>query len=167
MKNKNWSKYTPDEPKHGEGFMYLQDEEGNDWYDSYPKFKKKYKFRYDTETGVITSVSENAGLMYVCGFSVADTDTLPDGFDIFGGWIYNGKKIIPNVEHLQKNAELQRGNLSSEAESRIKLLERAARLGIATDAEKSSLDAWELYSIALSRVDTSTAPDVKWPVMPQ
>jgi len=167
VKNKNWSKYTPDEPKHGEGFMYLQDEEGNDWYDSYPKFKKKYKFRYDTETGVITSVSENAGLMYVCGFSVADTDTLPDGFDVLGGWIYTGKKIIPNAEYLLKIAELQQGNLSAEAENRIKLLERVVRLGVATDAEKSSLQAWELYSIALSRLDISSAPNIEWPQVPQ
>lgn len=167
MKNKNWIQYVPDEPKHGTGIMYLQDEEGNDWYDAYPNFKKKYKFTYETETGVIRSVSEEAGMLYVCGYSVADINALPVGFDIYGGWIYNGKKIIPNAEYLLKNAELLRNNLLAEAESRIKLLERVVRLGVATDAEKSSLEAWELYSIALSRLDISSAPDIDWPQVPQ
>ncbi|SRR5471030_321049 len=167
MKNKNWIQYVPDEPKHGAGIMYLQDEEGNDWYDSYLKFKKKYKFTYETDTGIIRSVSEEAGMLYVSGLSVSDTDDLPVGFDIFGNWKYTGDNICPNVVALIKNAEVQRSNLLAEAERRITLLERAMRLGVASNAERNTLDALELYTITLSRLDISSAPAISWPAVPE
>ncbi|MGP0904944.1 tail fiber assembly protein, partial [Serratia sp. CY76391] len=43
--------------------------------------------------------------------------------------------------------------LLSEAEDVIRPLERAVKLDMATDAEKAKLDAWERYSVELSRVD--------------
>ncbi|EFO4657795.1 tail fiber assembly protein [Escherichia coli] len=37
---------------------------------------------------------------------------------------------------------------------------------IATEVETSLLEAWKKYRVLLNRVDTSTAPDVEWPVIP-
>ncbi|ECE9311392.1 tail fiber assembly protein, partial [Salmonella enterica subsp. enterica serovar Napoli] len=50
------------------------------------------------------------------------------------------------------------------AESVIAPLARAVKLGIATDEEQKRLEAWELYSVMVNRVDTS-APD--WPDIPR
>ncbi|MCV5366214.1 tail fiber assembly protein, partial [Escherichia coli] len=54
--------------------------------------------------------------------------------------------------------------LLSEAESVILPLERAVRLNMATGEERSRLDAWERYSVLVSRVDPSNP---EWPDMPQ
>ncbi|EEJ3839738.1 tail fiber assembly protein, partial [Salmonella enterica subsp. enterica serovar Apapa] len=43
-------------------------------------------------------------------------------------------------------------------------LARAVKLGIATDEERQRLEAWEQYSVLVSRVDTSE-PD--WPDIPR
>ncbi|WP_420911220.1 tail fiber assembly protein [Xenorhabdus bovienii] len=43
----------------------------------------------------------------------------------------------------------------------------AVDLDIATVAEKSALAEWRKYRVLLSRVDCSTAPDVKWPEQPK
>ncbi|MBS9319192.1 tail fiber assembly protein [Escherichia coli] len=51
---------------------------------------------------------------------------------------------------LTKKAALQ-----EEAESIITLLERTIRLNMAEDNEQEQLEAWERYSVELSRVDTS------------
>ncbi|EJR7187300.1 tail fiber assembly protein, partial [Salmonella enterica] len=50
-----------------------------------------------------------------------------------------------------------------EAESVIAPLARAVKLKMATDEEIKRLEAWELYSVLVSRVDTSK-PD--WPDVP-
>ncbi|EGY0998100.1 tail fiber assembly protein, partial [Salmonella enterica subsp. enterica serovar Braenderup] len=52
----------------------------------------------------------------------------------------------------------------AEAESAIAPLARAVKLKIATDEEFKRLEAWELYSVMVNRVDTS-APD--WPDIPR
>ncbi|EBV7059232.1 hypothetical protein DRU22_25890, partial [Salmonella enterica subsp. enterica serovar Java] len=49
------------------------------------------------------------------------------------------------------------------AESAIAPLARAVKLKIATDEEIKRLEAWELYSVMVNRVDTAS-PD--WPEQP-
>ncbi|ECY0608088.1 tail fiber assembly protein, partial [Salmonella enterica subsp. enterica serovar Cerro] len=60
-------------------------------------------------------------------------------------------------------AEAKKAELLAEAESVIAPLARAVKLNIATDEEIKRLEAWELYSVLVNRVDTSN-PD--WPDKP-
>lgn len=48
----------------------------------------------------------------------------------------------------------------------IGVLQDAVDLDMATDDEKTLLLAWKKYRVLLSRVDTSTAPDIDWPEIP-
>ncbi len=73
-------------------------------------------------------------------------------------------KRIYTADEQQKLAELHKAALLSEAESVILPLERAVRLNMATGEERSRLDAWERYSVLVSRVDPSNP---EWPDMPQ
>ncbi|WP_249518418.1 tail fiber assembly protein, partial [Escherichia coli] len=70
----------------------------------------------------------------------------------------NQKKI------LLQQAELQKAALLSEAESVIQPLERAVRLNMATDEERTRLESWERYSVMVSRVDTAKP---EWPQKPE
>lgn len=54
----------------------------------------------------------------------------------------------------------------SEAEEMILPLQRAVKYDIASDEEKQRLKAWEIYSVKLSRIDTSAAPEIEWPEKP-
>lgn len=63
-------------------------------------------------------------------------------------------------------ADAVKSTLQREAEDAIKPLERAKSLGIATPQELALLTEWEKYSVYLMRVDTSTAPNITWPVKP-
>lgn len=67
-------------------------------------------------------------------------------------------------EELRKKAEAEKVRRLAEAESAIAPLARAVKLKIATDEEIKRLEAWELYSVMVNRVDTS-APD--WPDIPR
>ncbi|AQV42450.1 tail fiber assembly protein [Escherichia coli] len=37
---------------------------------------------------------------------------------------------------------------------------------IATEEETSLLEVWKKYRVLLNRVNTTTAPDIEWPVAP-
>lgn len=63
-------------------------------------------------------------------------------------------------------AEAKLSQLITEADNVIAPLERAVKLDMATDEEKAQLDAWERYSVLLSRINLEDAPDIKWPDKP-
>lgn len=69
-------------------------------------------------------------------------------------------------EQLIAEAEQQKQSLLTEANSAITPFQYAENLGIATDDESASLVDWQKYCVYLNRVDTSTAPDIEWPVKP-
>lgn len=69
-------------------------------------------------------------------------------------------KRIYTADEQQQQAESQKAALLSEAESVIQPLERAVRLNMATDEERTRLEAWERYSVLVSRVDTANP---EWP----
>ena len=69
-------------------------------------------------------------------------------------------------ENAINTAKENKEELSINAESKIAMLSRAVKLGIATKEEKERLNQWEAYSVYLSRVETSNAPDIDWPSLP-
>ncbi|EMV7195741.1 tail fiber assembly protein, partial [Escherichia coli] len=52
------------------------------------------------------------------------------------------------------------------ASEHIAPLQDAVDLEIATEEETSLLAAWKTYRVLLNRVDSSTALDIEWPVIP-
>ncbi|EAB0138178.1 tail fiber assembly protein [Salmonella enterica] len=66
-------------------------------------------------------------------------------------------------EELVAQAEARKAELLAGAESVIAPLARAVKRNIATDEEIQRLEAWELYSVKVSRVNTSKPA---WPEPP-
>ena len=83
-------------------------------------------------------------------------------FDEWDGndWVTNDSLVKENAINTAKE---NKEELSINAESKIAMLSRAVKLGIATKEEKERLNQWEAYSVYLSRVETSNAPDTDWP----
>ncbi|MEI9598042.1 tail fiber assembly protein [Moellerella wisconsensis] len=98
-----------------------------------------------------------------------DTLTLLEPKTEFDKW--NGKKWVTDIEAqkvvLVAQAESEKSQRLNEAEQQILMFERKVRLGMATDEEIEHLKQWEIYSIKLSDIDTSTAPDIEWPEKPE
>ncbi len=67
-------------------------------------------------------------------------------------------------EELIAQAENKKEKLLSEAEFVIAPLARAVKLKIATQDEIKRLEAWEIYSVMVNRVDTSNP---EWPEPPE
>lgn len=83
---------------------------------------------------------------------------------------WNGKEWVIDTEAqqaaLSAEANSEKMQRLNEAEQQIVMLERKVRLGMATDEDTESLKQWEIYSIKVSDIDTSLAPDIEWPEKP-
>lgn len=84
--------------------------------------------------------------------------------------VWNGSNWEIDKEAEQK-AAIDRANSDKalrlqQATDTINPLQDAVDLDMATDEEKAELTAWRKYRVLLTRVDTSTAPDINWPQAP-
>ncbi|KFF79584.1 hypothetical protein IY40_07500 [Serratia marcescens] len=118
------------------------------------------KIAYEKETGSEFVIEELGELNDIYTFKTPTTK-----FDEWDGndWVTNDSLAKENaINTARENKE----ELSINAESKITMLSRAVKLGIATDNEKEKLNQWEAYSVYLSRVEVSNAPDIDWPSIP-
>ncbi|SQD10800.1 phage tail fiber assembly protein [Citrobacter freundii] len=121
-------------------FSYFIDTTGKDWYKSLPKFTKKYSLAIEMIRALFVVSAKMHHDFNPGGLTVVDVDSIPAGCNIFGGWVFDGEKVIPRQytdEELKRQAEEKKQTLLTEASSVISPLERAVRLGMATDEEKS------------------------------
>lgn len=170
MKLVNLQRYVPDEPFNGEGIQYFIDAEGNDWFKSLPKFTKKFSLAIDNDTGVIRSISEDTSRLYPVGMTVVEIDSLPEGCDIFGNWVFKNGDIIPREISQAEREQISKKTKSSLLDLAAKAmapLQDAKELRIATDIELSQLNEWMAYRVALNRVDISKPADIEWPEAPK
>ena len=116
---------------------------------------------YDTQTGQPVEITE------LGDYPVSVTTIRPlTPYDRWNGseWITD-KDAQKSGQTLE--AEQQKSSLLVEAQSTISLWQTELQLGIISDDDKASLIAWMKYIQALNAIDTSTAPDIEWPVKPE
>ncbi|WP_048797323.1 MULTISPECIES: tail fiber assembly protein [Serratia] len=115
---------------------------------------------YNTDTGEARTVDYLGPLL--AGWTLLAPQTPYDKWD--GTQWVTDKEAQQAAEVAAAAAKLKQ--LQDEADEVIERLGRAVKYDMATDEEKAQLDAWERYSVLLSRVDTSQAPDIAWPDVP-
>ncbi|HGK4675306.1 TPA: tail fiber assembly protein [Kluyvera georgiana] len=84
--------------------------------------------------------------------------------------VWNGSEWVTNTD-AQHAADVaaaakQKTTLLAEASAFIAPLADAAAGGYIDDADKPTLAAWQRYRYELTKIDTSTAPDIEWPPLP-
>lgn len=82
-----------------------------------------------------------------------------------------GLPVWQSSPNLTKDELISIANAKKEAErdiadKNILPLQDAVELEMATDEEVSLLKEWKIYRVLLNRIDTSTAPDIDWPLRP-
>ncbi|MCU6237019.1 tail fiber assembly protein [Morganella morganii] len=105
---------------------------------------------------------------------IKELGELPDGVTTIAPDVefpkWNGKKWVTDKATKKESdiaaAEAQKQYLIAEATSTIASLQDAVEFGIATPEEESSLKEWKKYRVLLRRINTSTAPDIEWPLKP-
>ncbi|MDR3432550.1 MAG: tail fiber assembly protein [Rouxiella aceris] len=149
---------------------FLISEDGRDWYTSQKDFKADtLKFAYNAQ-GVITAISHDVSGLWPVDMSVAETDSAPEGVNNRGLWVYDGAHVFERELTASEREQMAAHTLSSrmrDAEAIIAPLSRAEKYGQATDTELARLTAWEKYTVLLSRIDVSQAPNITWPEEPQ
>ena len=149
--------------------IWLWSEDGKNWYEEVSNFQEDtIKIVYD-ENNIIVGITRDASTLNPEGFSVVEVPDITANrrADDSGKWMFKDGAVIKRIytaDEQQQQTESQKAALLSEAESVIQPLERAVRLNMATDEEHSQLEAWERYSVLVSRVDPANP---EWPKMPQ
>lgn len=173
---KNFTPYTPGEDKAdllAAGVGFLQDENGNDWYECQKLFADNtYKISYDSDN-IIRSITTDVSALYPVNASVAELETLPDGVDINGGWYYRDGEVLPVPVDYQQRAETQRQQLLTKARDTVSDWKTELGLGIISDEDKDRLVLWMTYINALNALDFSQVSDsasfdlIQWPGKPE
>ncbi|EMC4369406.1 tail fiber assembly protein [Cronobacter sakazakii] len=99
---------------------------------------------------------------------------IPDGFTLSGPpreWeFWDGEKWLPDDKALkdiqQREAVERKTMLMNKASNEISLLQDAVDLDMATEDEKTRRLALKKFRVLLSRIDTTSAPDISWPIAP-
>lgn len=155
--------------------QFIATPDNKDWYALQKTFERNtLKVAYD-ENGILLQAGYDASALWPVDAWVVEipTEQIPKAFTLplrGAGWQYNGQRIVPRVytaEEQQRIAEQRKRELMAAAERTLAPLERAARLGIATEGENKLLTAWATYSVELNRVDTGKAPGIDWPQTPE
>ncbi|MBY4887686.1 tail fiber assembly protein [Pantoea sp. DY-15] len=82
------------------------------------------------------------------------------------GWVFDGNKFTePAVDYVSQ-AEQEKNQKLSVAESTISLWQTKLLLGRISDTEKDSLNKWLDYIEAIMSINTSKAPKIEWPDSP-
>lgn len=149
--------------------IWLWSEDGKNWYEEVKNFQPDtIKIVYDANN-IIVAITKDASTLNPEGYSVVEVPDITANrrADDSGKWMFRDGAVVKRIytaDEQQQQAESQKAALLSEAESVIQPLERAVRLNMATDEERTRLEAWERYSVLVSRVDTANP---EWPQKPE
>lgn len=97
-----------------------------------------------------------------------DITALPEQPDI--NYRYSEGVFTAPVTDAENAALIASSRLAGETDEASRViapLQDAVDISIATDAEIARLAEWKRYRVELSRIDTSKAPDIEWPVRPE
>lgn len=97
-----------------------------------------------------------------------DITALPEQPDI--NYRYSDGIFTAPVTDAENAALIASSRLAAETDEASRViapLQDAVDISIATDAEITRLAEWKRYRVELSRIDTSTAPNIEWPARPQ
>lgn len=159
-----FKRYEPESPEIP-GATYVKNEDDKDWYSiAWDKERIAGNIYAGTDDeGNIVCVTDDGSALFPVDMTVweipadeAPEDILTDGYNA---------RIINGVYSLDEViiARGTQSRLLKEAEDTIRYLERAVKLGMATEEETTSLEAWEKYSVLVSRVN----PGEDWPQKPE
>ncbi|MFK3912859.1 tail fiber assembly protein [Enterobacter cancerogenus] len=144
--------------------LYFQDIHGRDWYETLRNWKGAISL--DDDRIVIAYEADVSFMGMQEGRDVYEVDPADVPANVLGNYKFSDGVFIDIRPGATEIAEQKKNELMEEADRSIAPLQDAVDIGEATDAEIALLQAWKKYRVLLNRVDTSNAPDIDWPPVP-
>ncbi|WP_277971558.1 tail fiber assembly protein [Pantoea agglomerans] len=161
----------------GKSVLFLKDDAGRDWYESQKLFTDETLKVVFNSAGIIVSMNYDVSTLWPVDNSVAEVaaDDVPEGVDISGNWMYDGKNIVPRTytaEEWQAKAEAQRQSLLTAANAATADWRTELQLDVISKEDKASLIEWITYIKALKVMSFTEIRDeaamgaIVWPEAP-
>lgn len=129
---------------------------------------KTYVRIEDQRVAEIVSLNVKPEKLYHPSLVWVDITTLPEQPDVnyqYSDGVFTAP--VTDAENAELIASSRLAAKMDEANRTIVPLQDAVDISIAIDAEIARLSEWKRYRVELSRIDTSKAPDITWPVRPE
>jgi len=129
---------------------------------------KTYARIEDQRVAELVSLNVKPEKLYHPSLVWVDITTLPEQPEV--NYRYSGGVFTAPVMDAENAVLVASSRLAAEmdeANRTIAPLQDAVDISIATDEEITRLAEWKRYRVELSRIDTSKAPDIEWPVTPE
>lgn len=129
---------------------------------------KKYARIENQRVAEIVALNVKPEKLYHPSLVWVDITALPEQPDInyrFSDGVFTAP--VTDAENAALIASSRLAAEMDEANRTIAPLQDAVDISIATDEEITRLAEWKRYRVELSRIDTSKAPDITWPVRPE
>ncbi|EPW8137109.1 hypothetical protein B6J47_20385 [Klebsiella pneumoniae] len=99
------------------------------------------------------------------------SDKRPSRYHTWDGsslsWVITeGSRALMDSDLISSNIN-KKQNLMAIASTKMAPLQDAVDIGIATDDEKTTLDKWKNYRVALNRLSVTSSNIVDWPAIPE
>ncbi|AYB48623.1 phage tail protein [Candidatus Williamhamiltonella defendens] len=157
------------ELKYNINASYLQDENGDDWYDLQKTFQPDtFKVMFD-EKNTVVSIARDASTLFPLNCNIVELDSLPEGAENNGEWIFDGHQVVRGIyteAERTRQAAREKEKWMDRASKAIGPLADAVELGIATEQEVQALKIWKAYRVALHRLEPK-AGEITWPEVPR
>ncbi|MCT6468802.1 tail fiber assembly protein [Escherichia coli] len=125
---------------------------------------------YDSE-GIVKSITRDVSTLFPVSCSVAEVASIPEGIDIYGGWVYSDGKVsarqytrseLITLAEMEKQTKISQANEFMNSHQWV----GKAAIGRLKGDELAQYNLWLDYLDALETVDTSGVPDIQWPTKP-
>jgi len=129
---------------------------------------KTYARIEDQRVAEIVSLNVKPEKLYHPSLVWVDITTLPEQPDV--NYNYSDGVFTAPVTDAENAALIASSRLAAETDEANRIiapLQDAVDISIATDEEIIRLAEWKRYRVELSRIDSSKAPDITWPVRPE
>lgn len=151
---------TGDELEEGQSIASLLDEHGFDFYQAQSLLTGSVFIAYEPDTGIIRQIDTDTQLMWPIDMNLRGLDSLPDGCDIDGTWIYSDGEVT-------QSAELIRARNKRILASKLSLI---AGFGVMfqllpDDADPDEVQALKDYITGLRSADLDSSQPA-WPSVP-
>lgn len=155
--------------------LFLQSENGVDWYECQSLFSDNtIKLEYDSN-GIIYRVVDKpvpergntlaVSMLWPNNASVAEVESLPEGFRTDGTWVYSDGQVIQSADYVVAKNRRSQIRRADYAAAMLSMLQASESTGTSQDGDADYIRSLQEYLSDLRHM-TLTVSEPAWPTLP-
>ncbi len=155
------------------GGGFLQDKDGNDWYQLQKTLMAEYPDAYFItldNNNIVRGATKDVTTYFPAGHSILVTYNVPDKIEDesnIGSWQYVEGKFVPHNSLAIEDATLKLEKELTWATNQVSAIQDLEELQGLSEEQKDWLGKVKLYRATLIQINVEDAPNITWPTRPK